>query len=64
MYDFTNSRLGSSCAALMEMLGRDSVSLQIDLQCANRIVKYGEDQREKGKHFLSWGGGGGWYHKQ
>lgn len=46
--DFTNSRLGSSCAALMEMLGRDSTLFRIDLQCANRIAKYGDGKQPKG----------------
>lgn len=49
MRDFTNSRLGSSCAALMEMLGRDSTSFRIDLQCANRIAKYGDSKHPRGK---------------
>ena len=49
LLDFTNSRLGSSCAALMEMLGRDSTTLRIDLQCANRIAKYSEENKHKGK---------------
>ena len=48
MRDFTSSRLGSSCAALMEMLGRDSTHLRIDLQCANRMVKYGDGRQQKG----------------
>ena len=49
MKDFTNSRLSSSCAALMEMLGRDSTSFRIDLQCANRIAKYGDGKQPKGE---------------
>lgn len=50
MHDFSNLRLGSSCAALSEMLGRDSTPLRIDLQCANRIAKYGEQDLTKGAH--------------
>jgi len=46
--DFSNSRLGSSSAALLEMLGRDSTALRIDLQSANRIVKYADGPQWKG----------------
>lgn len=52
LYDFSNSRLGSSCAALMEMLGRDSTPLRIDLQCANRIAKYSDEKQLKGTYCL------------
>lgn len=50
MGDFSNLRLGASCAALMEMLGRDSTSFRVDLQCANRIAKYTSGILDKGIH--------------
>ena len=46
--DFSNMHLGASCAALMEMLGRDSSSFRIDLQCAERIAKFSDGQAQKG----------------
>ena len=49
MRDFSNLRLGASCAALMEMLGRDSTAFRVDLLCVNRIARYTSDMLEKCK---------------
>ena len=34
-------KIGVSCAAFLEMLGRDSSSMRIDLEAARRIEMYG-----------------------
>lgn len=53
LHDFSNSQLLASCAALMEMLGRDSTSFRIDLQCAQRIAKYNDMEKQKGLFAVS-----------
>ena len=49
MHNFSNSRLGASCAALLEMLGRDSTCLRVDLQSAGRIAKFSHVEYTKGR---------------
>lgn len=45
--DFSNSHLRASCAALIEMLGRDSTSFRVDLQCAERIARHTDGQQQQ-----------------
>lgn len=47
--DFTNSKLVASCVAFLEMLGRDSTSLRVDTQSAQRILSSLTNQESKGE---------------
>ena len=48
LHDFNNGRLAASCAAFLEMVGRDSTCLRVDLQIAARIAKFNCVERVKG----------------